>query len=333
MKKVFTLLLLCSLVFSSFAQPVFGVLVNSNGAFGTADKANMAMQLGVNTVRENIVLQNFTGTEKSFDNYLAVNPSFKFFTNLNWMQGVNKFPPPATYGAKVAAVAKSKYAASTIVFFLQNEELNPTFNGMSPDQYVLLMQIASDTLHEYGFKCANGGIYGSTLFVIEYRWIKAAEGQTAADAFGNLCLSPSQIKAANNPGSNKAIEQKVSDMMIVINGIRDYMDYCNVHFYNDPAPWSGKGVTSQLVWPQVKTYLEKYTGKPVIANETCIRNTDDPVYVTNLLTTFRNTNTKYVAYFCGEGSGPANAGSRSLFNPDKTIRPSGIAFTNTVKPN
>lgn len=310
-------MLLLTVSLAATAQTNFGVLVNSSGNFNTTDKALMAQQLGVPFVRENIILNQFNGTEKSFDIYETY--GFKFLCNLNWMAGVNTFPNIAAYTAALEDVANSKYG-NCPVYILQNEELNPSFNKFTAAQYVQMLQAAAGVMHPHGLKIANGGIYGTPMYQLTFKFLHDTYGVAVADEFAlNAKLTTSQKKQALGTPTTK-----MKDMQTVIDGVKLYCDFINAHHYIDPK----KGITSQAVWPQVKSYLEMYTGKPCITNETCIRNSDDSSYVIATVNTFKTTNTFYCSWFSGDSN---MAGARSLFNPDKTIRTSGIAFTATTK--
>jgi len=280
----------------------------------------------VSHVRENIVLSEFDWVEKSWDIYAPY--GFRFVCNLNWQAGPNSYPNLDAYKSAITKVMQSNYKAD--VWVMQNEELNPNFNKFTASEYATMLRTASPIIKQYGGKMTNGGIYGSSLYQLTYRFVKSVYGQSAADTFGKLCMTKAQMKAANNPGSNSIQEAGIKDMLTVINAVKETCDYINVHFYIDPNPDGLIGVTDYSVFPTIQEYLRSYTGLETITNETCVRNSKDAQLVTDTMAMYADAEIPYCLYFSGDSD---MAGAVSLFEPDKSIRPGGIAFQNFVKSN
>lgn len=283
----------------------YGALIN--GSMSTAQKINIANALGIHYVRASLNIGNWVYTPTAYNQYITA--GFGVVTNFNWLPSGGT-PQPfrtsaqlADYGARMTAMLNAITLPELVI--IENEEINPNYHSGPMSDYVGMLQTASPIVHAKGLKLADGGIYGTGLNILTFRYRKVIYGQIDADAFGNLTMTTAQHNAANNPGSNLTLEALATKVQAVLDASA-YLDYINIHPYEviDPSVVDPAPVTT--ITPGVVAAYQEFilaeTGLPTITNETGQRDNVQPVLVTNILTNFDGLNFPYVLWFDGVGA-------------------------------
>lgn len=310
----------------------FGIhVVLSQGT--TDDEIALIEQYGVSYTRTAIQLDKWPYTPKAYDKYLA--SGIHVLLNLSWASsggGPVPFPTDlATYGDRVSAVLDAIDPPEMVI--IENEEINPHFHSGPISDYVAMLKTASPIVHAHGLAVTNGGVYGQGLYALVYRHLVAAHGQAAADAFGTVAFVPSVLKAVRN-GDSPALEAAVAEVQAVLDAA-PWLDYVNVHHYEVDDPNIADPSTVTTVTPGVVAaiadFVRETTGKPIMANETSIRENSQPALVTSFLQDYVDNAYPYVIWWDNTdgnsyGDSPLNDGT-----PPFALRPNGEAFRDFMK--
>lgn len=344
MRKLFIILLFffCSQCYGQFSASLanytsqnaikFGVLTNSD-VLNNTEKAHVGKDtLGCNWARTAIVTSQWDGTSGRYETYdgldikQAVN--FSYYPNSS---GQN-FPTGTilTNFIDTVELILDKYP-NVGVFVYLNEELNQTYHSGYVTEYYEGLVSIYPVVHARGIPVTNGGLAGAGLDISVYRWLVGKYGQSAADQYGQGCMTNAQINAAQTPDSNPTLETAAKQIDTAIM-YKDYMDFYNIHLYEVLSRTNTQPDTVTQITPNVlryqKEYLEEQTGKPVINNETGQRDNNQPDLVTNMLAEYYRLGMFYVLWFNGDDG---SAGARGLTDPATgDIYPNGEAFYNYV---
>lgn len=316
---------------ASFA-PKWGVLVNSETLSNT-EKARIAKDtLGCTWARTAIVASQWDGSSNRFEIYdgmgLLQTVNIAYYPNSS---GQN-FPTGTilTNFIDTSELILDTYPQIGLVTLL-NEELNQSYHSGAITDYCLMMVQMYAICHARGIPLTDGGVAGTPLEISTYRYVKSTYGQTEADQFGAACMTNAQVNAANNPGSNPTLEAAVR-LMDTLLMYSAYLDYWNIHTYEVLSETNTQPDTVTQVSLNVlryeKEFLTANSGKPVITTETGIRNNDNPVLVTNMLTNFARIGMPFVFYFNGYDA----VANTSPLTDETTgdILPSGEAFRDYI---
>ncbi len=199
-------------------------------------------------------------------------------------------------------------------FVLLNEEMNQTYHSGPITDYCKMLQAVYPIVHAAGIQMADGGVFGTGLDIDVYRWLVTKYNQSAADAYGQQCMSNAQVNAAKTPGSNPTLDlaaRKVDTVLMY----KAYVDAFNIHVYEPLSRTTTQPDTVTQAAPVVVRYQIEYikdiTNKPVIDNEDGIRDNNQPTLVTSMLTQYYRLGIPLLMFFNGEGSG----GSQPLTDP------------------
>ncbi|CAN5178386.1 hypothetical protein BH11BAC6_BH11BAC6_08960 [soil metagenome] len=304
-------------------QTKFGSIIN--GAFTPTQKVSIAKSLNAGYVRSGITVTEWTGKSGPYENY--VNNGIKVVLNINndaQTGNPKPFPKDMISYRNIFTQIVNKYQPEVIV--VENEEINPNYHSGPMADYLNMLTVALDVCHAKGIKVANGGIYGSALEILTYRYLQT-KGQNRADSFGNNCMTTYQVKAAQTPNSNPTLEKDVRQMDTLMNFYVN-LDYVNIHMYEpfDPDVTQPELVTTRtpIVIADIQEFLKVRTGKPTMTNETGQRNNRTPGLVVTMLAEYDRLLFPYAIWFSDED---AQAGATSLYNMTTgVLGTNGLAF-------
>lgn len=312
-----------SLLFFLNGTTKYGCLIN--GSFTPDARAAEALLLHVNYVRDAVSLDQWKGKSNNLDAYAA--DGIKVLLNINnQLPTGDPLPFPTdmvTYRQNLTSVLNA-YQPEVVV--IENEEINKNYHTGSMLDYINMLKVALSVCHPKGLKVTNGGIYGSSLEILTYRYLQT-KSQARADSFGNNCMSPFQVKAAQNPGSNPNLEYDVNRLDTLL-AFYPNLDYVNVHLYEpfdpDVTDDSKVATPTPVVIPDIQEYLTVRTGRTVITNETGQRNNTNPQLVTGMLQEYDQLKFPYMVWFSGDG----NDGAQPLYDLNTgMLFNNGIAFS------
>lgn len=310
----------------------FGVL--PNGDFKVDQKADIVKNLGCKLVRDAIVITDWLTdqTSKSFEAY--TNAGLEVILNIN-QDHSDKGPVPflktiqlATYKQNVKNIL-TKYRPKVVV--IENEPLNKNYHSGPMTDYVNMFNAAASVCHSMGIPVTDGGGYGAGMDGNVYRWLQAQRRMLDRDNFGNNAMTHSQVVCEQIPGRSQNFEQGVSDVKLILDAVKANGDYANLHLYEILNPNNAKPAAATDITPYVvqytKQFVEAYTGKPAISNETGIRDNTQPALVSAICNNYNALGMPIVVYFSGDGKA---ANAKPLTNPDGTLNDCGKAFYSFV---
>lgn len=294
------------------------------GDFSADECVSIAKSLNVGYVRFSITMNEWTGKSFFYEAYTDAGINVILNVNNKPLRGTVPFPKDLTNYRKTFNSITNKYQPEVIV--VENEEINPSWHKGPMSDYINMLKVALDVCRPKGIKVTNGGIYGPQLEVLTYRYLQT-KSQARADAFANNCMYSSQVKAAENPGSDKDLEKDIRQLDTLLNFYHN-LDYINVHLYEifnpDIQDQSRVKTATPFVVAGIQEYLKARTGRPVMTNETTPRNNTNPELVTSILNQYDQLNFPYVIWYSNDGM----AGGESLYNlKTGQLYPNGMAFS------
>jgi hypothetical protein len=266
-------------------QTKFGAMLG--GGFTNDKNISMTNSLNIGYVRFAIAMPYWNGKSKPYESYTAngikvlLNVNYSLYTN-----GPVPFPKDLTsYRQKLTNITNT-YQPEVIA--IENEEINTSYHAGPMSDYISMLKVALEVCHAKNIKVTNGGIYGQGLTVLTYRYLQT-KGQNRADSFGNACMGPYQIKAAQKPNSNSVIEAQVRKIDTLLNFYAN-LDYVNLHLYEpfgydiDQDAYKASKVTTAtpVVVQDMQEYIKAKTGKQAMTNETGQRNNTSPDLVNSM---------------------------------------------------
>lgn len=318
--------------YTAYCAPKFGVLVNSSTLSNSA-KANITKDtLKCNYARTAITCQSWTGSSTRFETYDA--KGLKQSVVINYQAGN---PNPFTTAAQLTGYKDTltliavKYPQIYAVV-VENEEQNDTYHSPAIFADYVNMVIANyQVFHPRGIKVTDGGTYGSGLDIKVYRWLVTKYNQAAADQYGAATMTNAQINAAKTPDSNPTLELRVKQLDTVYDGIKDYVDYLNVHGYETFQQGNTRPDTLTQVSLNVrkyqKEYLEETYKRPVVSNEYGIRDNTQTVLIANMMTDVYNLGFFELYYYDGTGGAGAQPITDDITG---AILPTGTVYKNFI---
>lgn len=264
------------------------------------DEIAVLKSLGATYTRVNVGTSNWPTMSKVYDRY--VQSGIKVLLNVAWQSSTtgNAFPTDMElYASKLTAILDT-LASKPELIVIENEEINKAFHSGPMSDYITELKTASPIVHSYGLKVTNGGVYGQGLDTMVYRYLKEKYGQTFAETnFGNYVFLPVGLRAANNPGSAPVVESNIANIQLVLDAA-PYLDYINIHHYevdNPNVDEASATTATPNVLKYTKEYIETTTGKPIMSNETSVRNNTQPALVTALLQDYVDNNFPYAIWW------------------------------------
>jgi Holliday junction resolvasome RuvABC endonuclease subunit len=255
-------------------QTRFGAMLG--GGFTNDKNLSMTGSLNVGYVRFAIIMSEWKGKSLPYESYTANGVKVLLNVNNSRYTGGAAFPKELTsYRQKLTEITNT-YQPEVIA--IENEEINNNYHRGSMADYINMLKVALEVCHAKNIKVTNGGIYGSALEVLTYRYLQT-KGQNRADSFGNNCMETFQIKAAQTPGKNLTLEAEVRRIDTLLNFYGN-LDYVNLHLYEPFAPAIYKDATkaakvttsTPVVIADLQEYIIARTGKQAMTNEIGQRN-------------------------------------------------------------
>lgn len=300
----------------------FGSLIS--GDFTIDERVSIAKSLNVAYVRDALMMSTWDGYYKPYETYTS--NGINVILNVNYDQPTQQpdpFPTDMKAYKKTFKDIVQTYQPEVIV--VENEEINERYHSGPMTDYIKMLQVAISVCHPKKIKVTNGGIYGSQLEICTYRYLQTIS-QARADEFGNSCMSPFQVKAAQEPGSNPTLEYTVSQMDTLLDFYKN-LDYVNVHLYEPFGADISKTYKVSTITPGVVEDIQEFllarTGKPTMTNETGQRDNTNPFLVTAMLSEYDRLKFPYAIWYSGEGG----SGAQPLYNISSGVLAlNGLAF-------
>lgn len=279
----------------------FGVLVT---ALAIDDKINVAKLLGVDYVRQSIILKDFNGQSFVMDKYL--DNGFKVVLNLNYdhIQNTRGERIPKLFPSDMAEYRSllnkvfDKYTPEIAV--IENEPLNDNHYNDAVENYIRELRTAVDVCNQRGVKIADGGAFSaSTCCVLVYRDYYLRGMQDAANDFARRAkMTDRLISAAKEQGDEELIAKvEEAEKMIEADAALN-LDFVNIHWYEPLSDESGQSASARGVLQEVADYFRRATGKRIITNEYGQFN-DNPLLTASMVDAFRSANFKYAIFYSG----------------------------------
>jgi hypothetical protein len=311
-------------------QTKFGAMLG--GGFTNEKNLSMTKSLNVGYVRFAIIMSEWKGKSLPYESYTANGVKVLLNVNNSSYAGGAYFPKDlTTYRQKLTEITNT-YQPEIIA--VENEEINDNYHRGSMADYINMLKVALEVCHAKNIKVTNGGIYGTGLEVLTYRYLQT-KGQSRADSFANNCMELYQIKAAQTPGKNATLEAEVRRVDSLLNFYGN-LDYVNLHLYEPFAPAiykdSSKAAQVKTATPVVIADLQEYviarTGKPAMTNEIGQRSNSSPELVNAVQTELDRLKFPYAIWFTSDGIGYAEP----LYDlKTGTLYPNGAAFSNFLE--
>jgi hypothetical protein len=238
--------------------------------------------------------------------------------------------PPTDLADYQARLGQALTYHPTPVVAIENEETADKFYTGTPEQYLAELAAAVPVAHAHGALISDGGLVSAGVQLATWQDLWVHSGCTAADHYAAITFPSSRIGAdviADLPscadpgkpilGNTPKALGVLNDTNTLINGFRSLpIDYVNFHWYQSPPEAMRISVD----------FLRRATGKQVVTNEIGQFDTS-PDTMRALLDETARLHIHWVTWFASNGSG----GAMGLFNPDGSIRSSGIAFRDFVQ--
>ena len=327
------LLLTVFILFASLcqSQTQFGVLVNfpENSSPSSGDVINVANQLGAQSLRQTVIMQEWDGTSTRFDQYQAA--GFKVLLNVNWGNPATNGPVPfptdtVAYKAQLSPILDIHHAE---VIVIENEEITEDYHSGPIEDYIAELTAAIGVCHSKGLKVANAGMLTTPLSILVYNdYLSRGMTAEAAD-FKTRTFNSYMTYYLSHPQSDSGLGLKVAKCQKLIAAFAKLnLDYVNFHLaevVNGNTYSDGDSATPK-VYQEIIDYLTRTTGKPVMTNEAAQKNLS-PSLVTSMLTEFQKTGIAHLIWYSGDDFG-VNFPDSALHNEDGTLRLNGMAYAN-----
>lgn len=316
----------------------FGILVNAADgvAPGLGKKLSVAKELNVPYVRSTIALSgnpNFTEFQGLESN------GFKVLLNITsekQMSGgtTQKRTLPTDMKAYKSALSNILEKVKPEIVVIENEEANANYYNVDPQQYLIQLGNAIETVHSKGLKITNGGITCRILTLLVYEDYYNRGLKKEAQDYASRCMPDGISKDLPGLQYHKALAAQVTISRQLVEGYKKLpLDYVNFHWYEPVAERMLNNNADEIKSVDTKAllesidYLRRATGKEVITNEIGQLN-QSPQIVKQMMQALLESKIPYAIWYSGDGGeGKAVA----VNNGDGTLRPYGIAFRDFIK--
>ena len=289
MKKTLTLLALATAInFSSKAQTVtnFGVLPVYRDI---TSQMNAAKNLGVNYVRQTIVLSSWSGINTNVNTWQ--DNGYKIIMNINNDVVFTPFPTDlVSYEANFRSVL-DVYTPEAVV--VENEELNepgntstknPLYHIGSIQDYINELTVAVRVCNQKHVQVTNGGLTSPIIQSLHNYYLVNNKPDSAQ------WLGQQMHGVLDDPRTISRVDSLLSAYKTLS------LSFVNLHWYE---PQKGLDHTTGVL-QTVINYITQQTGKSVITNETGLK-TDNPAMVTDLMTQWNTAQVKYAIFIDSNG--------------------------------
>ena len=277
--------------------PKFGAQI---GEVNTNDNITVFTSLGVNYIRWEVILTEFTGSAPAIDTYIS--KGYKLLLNLTYgnVRKLNGTTSPVPFPKDTVAykglIQKVLNKYKPEIAIIENEPTTDDYHSGAIEDYITQLTAAIDVCKQNGIKVADGG---SLLRWVQMLWqgTKPLSTNTGYDETKKLLAA---YKTLN-------------------------LDYVNIHTI---APYSGgnPNVYPPGVLEGVANYLRTATGKEVICNE-YNQDNQSAALMQSAVSAFKAGNYKYVIARSNKG-GPSIA---EPLNIKTTLTTIGAAYRDAIK--
>lgn len=297
----------------------------------TPDRIDMLNNLGLDYTRFTLQISGLAPgfSHPVMDQYHAAPKSV--LLNLSWSgQSLVNLPTDLTaYEAQLNVVMDE--LPNEELYVIENEELNRTYYlNADTDAYYNEIQVAASVIHARGKKLTNGGVPDLLLYYLVYKWLKTTS-LSDANQFASVTLTPSQKVATDNNTLSADLNTRLAQLETNLTLYGTILDYINVHHYEVTNPNVDKASQIEVAKSVIyfcKRYIQENCGKPMIVQETAIRNNTRPELLTALLTDYDAQEIPYVIYFANVAGNSLNATPLYEDSAPYTLTPYGNAFKN-----
>ena len=283
--------------FASTTATLFGTQV---GETLMADNLTLLNLLGVNYVRVQIVLKDFTGASSRIDSYIS--SGYKIILNLNYGDPQNSngtktpvpFPTDMVEYRRLLGNVLDVYHPEVAV--IENEPTTSQYHSGPIEDYITELKTAVDVCNKRGIKVADG-----STNVQRVQQVMNGQNSGYADA---LAQTKQLIEAY------KTIP----------------LDYVNVH---SSAPFNSTdnpNIYPPGVLESVANYLRTTTGKPVMCNE-YNQDNQSAGLMTTAVNGFKAGGYTYMIARSNKGG----TGNAQPLNKGTKLTTIGIAFRDAIK--
>ncbi|MBI4058342.1 hypothetical protein HY408_01105 [Candidatus Gottesmanbacteria bacterium] len=298
----------------------FGVMIPSQ-AFSDREKMQMAKDLGVRYYRPlSLFVDRWNGRCSECD--AALNEGLKLVLTIR-NGGGNGEPsyPPTNIPAFKLIISRVLETYQPEVLVVENEENSLTlFYSGTPEEYHAELAAACEVAHEKNTKCTNGGLVSSLVAYLTAEQYREQGEPFKAREYLRRTLDPEEfIRYEKSPDSPRLQLQIRRGQELLAGYAQADADFVNFHWYIEDTDALNEAVD----------YLEETTGLPALTNEVGQQENENPLQVINTMKKITQLDLPIAVWFSHDTEG--FGGSRSLFNPDGTLRPNGIAFKEFIQ--
>ena len=301
--------------FQSTTSP-FGVMISGNTS---QIKVQTAKTLGAVYYRPAAVfLDRWNGTCEECDT--ALKGGLKLILTIRNNGGQQQPTTPPTdwtrYKSTLSQIV-DKYKPEVLV--IENEENSATlfYNGTA-QQYLDELKAGCAIAHQYGIKCANGGLVSSLVVSLVADSYKQQGDVAKANEYLNRALSEEKLSVATLWNTPKGQEQLAKGKELLRGYKGAGADYMNFHWYvADPSALS-----------EAAQYLSASSGLPIMSNEVGRQGNANPAQVTNVMRAITNLGFPYAVWFSMDINGGGQA--VGLSDASGNLRSNGEAFATFI---
>lgn len=302
----------------------FGALINGEDG---DDKITVCSKMGVQYVRDAIILESYAGKAPMFESYQA--KGYKILLNLNsdhvsagGSKQASPFPTNMNSYKKSIESVLDKYVPEVAV--IENEPANDGRYTGPIENYFTELRTAIDVCHARNIKVTDGSLNVAMVCILVYQDYVNQGLQSKADDFADRALSSVHLRVAQGKGSatmNAKLE-KCQKMITAYKGMA--LDFVNIHWYEPMGDNNDPNKAAPGVAKEVADFLTKQTGKPVLTNEFGQDNQSTSL-ITSMVNEFRLANLAYAIVFSGEGI----SGAKPL-HKNTDLLMNGVAYRDAI---
>lgn len=297
-------------------------LMLGGASLSTAERAALARDLGVDVVRPWDV--DLLDVDRSIKDVLAFE-SAGFDIVMTVRNGGRGGPPP-TPATPPSDIEAYKNALAGVLdrcapdlLVVENEENSSLFYSGTPADYAVELEAACEVAHARGIDCTNGGMVSGLVAALVWDDYVARGQQSQAEDFLARAATDEQKRAMETPeGRQRAQDQILKGRELLAAYRSAGIDYVNFHWYVADTEALGEAVA----------FLRRATGLEPLTNEIGQHNTS-PQTVRALLEKVRELRLPYAVWYSLD-RGLGAEGSKALQEDDGTLRPTGVAFRESM---
>jgi hypothetical protein len=295
------------------AESVVGLMLGAD-KMGQEQRWRLIRALGTQRVRPWFVnLEDGSAREPDAAFFLDRGAEVMLVVRANGRGGTQPSPtqPPADLAAYGKALDGVLSRLRPGLLVVEHSETSPLFWAGTAEQYGAELRAAATLARAQGIKCANGGIDARTLLLVAWQGRLDRKGRRDADDFARRAFPPALAALVADPARQAEWQADV------VRGRAFIAEYASagidgVNFlWDSPDPRALK---------ECAAFLREATGLTPVCSQMSQGDTN-PQTVGRLLAAALEAGLPWVTWYSMD-----RPGTRSLVNPDGTLRPNGEAF-------